>query len=55
VELSIHHIATHGKTGALDGTRKLESGKTRAFCDMYEFNGTKGSAVKEITSYVIPV
>jgi hypothetical protein len=54
-ELSIRHIATHGKAGAVDGTVILEDGKTRAFCDVYEFNGAKGTAVKEITSYVIDI
>jgi limonene-1,2-epoxide hydrolase len=53
VELRIHHIATHGKTGAVDGTLKLKSGRTRAFCDLYEFKGAQGKAVKEITSYLI--
>lgn len=53
LELTVHHIATHGKTGAVDGTVKLKSGGTRAFCDVYEFNGAKGTAVKAITSYRI--
>lgn len=53
LELTIRHIATHGKTGAVDGTVKLKSGRTRAFCDVYEFNGAKGTAVKAITSYRI--
>jgi len=55
VELMIHHVATHGKAGAADGTTKLKSGKTRAFCDVYEFSGTTGTRVKEITSYVIDI
>jgi len=52
-ELTIHHISTHGKSGAVNGTTKLKNGKTRAFCDVYEFKDTKGSSVKGITSYVI--
>jgi hypothetical protein len=55
VELTIHHITTHGKTGAADGTTKLKNGKILAFCDVYEFGDTKGSSVKEITSYVIEI
>jgi hypothetical protein len=55
LELTIRHIATHGKAGAVDGTVILEDGKPRAFCDVYEFNGAKGTAVKEITSYVIEI
>ena len=55
LELNVRHIATHGKAGAVDGTVILEDGKIRAFCDVYEFNGVKGTAVKEITSYVIEI
>ena len=55
LELTVRHIATHGKVGAVDGTFILEDGKIRAFCDVYEFNGAKGTAVKEITSYVIDI
>ena len=52
-ELTVHHVSTHGKSGAVNGTAKLKNGKARAFCDVYEFKDTKGSSVKEITSYVI--
>ena len=55
IELTMHHIATHGKAGAVNGTIKLKNGKTRAFCDVYEFRGAKGTSIKEITSYVIEV
>jgi len=53
VELIIHHVATHGKAGAVDGTITRKSGQRQAFCDVYEFNGAKGTSVKAITSYVI--
>jgi hypothetical protein len=53
--LTIRHIATHGKAGAVDGTVRLENGKLRAFCHMYEFSNSKGSAIKEITSYFIDI
>ena len=52
-QLTVHHVATHGKTGSVNGTRKLKNGKTYAFCDVYEFSNAKAVAVKEITSYVI--
>lgn len=55
IELSIHHIATHGKSGFVNGTIKLKNKKTNTFCDVYEFSNTKGTAVKEITSYVIEI
>ena len=54
-KLTVDHIATHGKTGAVNGTRTLASGKTVGFCDIYEFSNAKASAVKEITSYVIEI
>jgi hypothetical protein len=53
--LTIRHIATHGKAGAVDGTIRLENGKLRAFCNVYEFSNSKGSAIKEITSYFIDI
>ena len=55
MELTILHIATHGKAGAADGRIKLKNGKTHAFCNIYEFSNTKGTSVKEITSYVIEI
>ena len=51
--VTIHHIATHGKSGFVNGTTQLEDGTTSTFCDVYEFSNAKGAAVKEITSYVI--
>ena len=53
--VSIHHIATHGKSGFVNGTTQWENGRTSTFCDVYEFSNAKGVAVKEITSYVIEV
>jgi hypothetical protein len=54
-ELTIHHVSTHGKSGAVNGTKKWKNGKTQAFCDVYEFKDTKGSSVREIASYVIEI
>ena len=55
VQLTVDHVATHGKAGAVNGTTKMKNGKTRAFCDVYEFSNSKGNTVKEITSYIIEV
>jgi hypothetical protein len=55
LELIIQHIATHGKTGTVDGQIKFKGGKTHAFCNVYEFSNSKGNSVKEITSYIIEV
>ena len=54
-ELTIQHIATHGKAGAVNGSIKFKDGTVRAFCDMYEFMDAKGTRIKEITSYVIEI
>jgi len=53
--LTIHHIASHGKAGAVDGTQKLMDGELLAFCDVYGFGNTKGTLISEVTSYVIPI
>jgi len=51
--LTIRHITTHGKAGAADGRIGFKNGKTRAFCNIYEFSNAKGTNVKEISSYAI--
>lgn len=53
VELTIQHIATHGKAGAVDGRLKFKNGKKVAYCNVYEFSNSKGTSVKEINSYEI--
>lgn len=55
VQLTIHRIATHGKTGVVEGKITSKSGTTYAFCDIYEFNNAKGTSIKEINSYRIQV
>jgi limonene-1,2-epoxide hydrolase len=54
-ELAIHHIVTHGTAGAVDGRIKFKNGNTVAYCNVYEFSNTKGTSVKEITSYEIEI
>lgn len=46
-------IATHGKTGAVDGLLRLANGEILAFCDIYKFSNAKGETVKTIASYRI--
>jgi hypothetical protein len=52
-ELTVLHVATHGKAGAVNGTLKTVNGTTIAFCDVVEFGNAKGTNLKEITSYRI--
>jgi ketosteroid isomerase-like protein len=52
-EITIHHVVTHGKAGAVNGTRKHKDGKTYGFCTVYEFSNAKGTSVSGITHYAI--
>lgn len=52
-QLAIHHALTHGKAGAVNGTKTLKSGKKIAYCLVFEFNGAKASSVKRITAYEV--
>ena len=54
-QLTVHHVATHGKAGAVNGTIKSKNGKSYAICDIYQFSNSKGDEVKEITSYMIEI
>ena len=54
-ELTLHSIITHGKEGAVSGTMLMANGKRYEFCDVYEFESSKGSRVKKMTSYIIIV
>jgi len=54
-EMTILHVMTHGKAGAVDGRVRLNDGKVFAFCDVYEFTNARGECIKEITSYVIEI
>jgi len=50
--LTIEHVVSHGRAGAVDGV--VEFGKKRrAFCHVYEFSNAAGSRVKALTSYSI--
>lgn len=51
--LTIHHVVTHGKAGAVNGTMAFKDESAQEFCDIFEFTSAKGTSVKTITSYVI--
>lgn len=52
-EIAIHHVVTHGKAGAVNGTKKNRDGKTFDFCTVYEFSNAKGTSVNSIIHYAI--
>ncbi|WP_243297528.1 nuclear transport factor 2 family protein [Bacillus litorisediminis] len=53
IEINIHTIITHGKTGAVNGILKSGDSKAYEFCNVYHFISTGKNTIKEITSYVI--
>lgn len=52
-EITINHVVTHGKVGAVNGIIKRKNVRTCGFCSVYEFSNTKGTNVRDITSYII--
>lgn len=52
-KVEIFQVVTHGKAGAVNGTRSFENGKMHEFCEVLEFTNTSGTRVASITSYVI--
>lgn len=55
MELTIHHIITHGKEASVNGEMKTADGETYAFCDVYKFSGFKNPKITEMTSYAIKI
>lgn len=53
MELTIHHIITHGKEASVNGEMKISDGEIYAFCDVYKFSGFKDPKITEMTSYAI--
>ncbi|GIO97082.1 hypothetical protein J14TS5_21680 [Paenibacillus lautus] len=55
-ELHIHHLITHGSTGAAEGILVFDDRKRLAFCNVYRFSSSaKIAKIKKITSYIIPL
>jgi hypothetical protein len=52
VTLTVSHVMTHGKSGAVDGTVLHRAGSAR-FCEVFEFSNAKGTRVNRIISYRI--
>ncbi|MFS8615620.1 MAG: nuclear transport factor 2 family protein [Solitalea sp.] len=53
-EMTLEKIITHGTDAAASGRIKMQ-GKEFAFCDLYRFGGFKGTTLREITSFVVPL
>jgi len=54
-ELTIQHVVSHGKAGAVNGISKLKNGKMVAFAKCMNSAEQKGTSVREITSYAIEI
>ena len=48
--LTIDHVVTHGRAGAVDGSLTF-AGRAARFCDVFDFSNAKGSSVSRIISY----
>lgn len=51
VTLTIDHVVTHGKAGAVNGTVEQKSGALKRFCHVIEFSTAKCEKVRRIVSY----
>ena len=53
LNMTIHHIITHGKHASVNGIMRTPDGKSYGFCDVVTFSGFKNQKVKKMTSYAI--
>ena len=51
-EVAIERVVSHGRAGAVNGII-TRGGKRTAFCHMFEFNNTKCTHVKSISTYSV--
>ena len=51
-EVAIERVVSHGRSGAVNGII-TRGGKRTAFCHMFEFNNTKCTHVKSISTYSV--
>ena len=51
-EVIIERVVSHGRAGAVNGVL-LRGEKRTAFCHMFEFNNTKCTHVKSISTYAV--
>ncbi len=52
--IDVHHVISHGRSGAVDGTVAF-GGKRRGFCHVFTFGSAKGTNVSAITTYSIAI
>lgn len=50
-EITIDHVVTHGKAGAVNGVSRHGKGAERRFCHVLEFTSVKCTTLARICSY----
>lgn len=53
MQLTIHHIITHGRSAAVNGELQDSDGARFGFCDVYDLSGLRNPKIKKLTSYVV--
>lgn len=53
--ITIHHIITHGKEGAVNGEMLMSDDKRYAFSDVYVFASAGKTVIKKMYSYIVPL
>ena len=51
-EVAIERVVSHGRAGAVNGIH-TRGGKRTALCHMFDFNNTKCTHVKSISTYLV--
>ena len=51
-ELTIFHVISHGRAGAVNGSARYGAHE-EAFCHVFEFNNAKGKLVQAMTTYIV--
>ncbi|MBX7125702.1 MAG: hypothetical protein K1X47_08425 [Cyclobacteriaceae bacterium] len=53
--ISVDTIITHGTEASVSGVITMKSVAVYSFCDVFKFTGAGGSAIKEITSFLVRI
>jgi hypothetical protein len=53
VQVTIDHVLSHGKTGAVDGVIEYGDGALQRFSAICEFASAKGTAVRRVIHYFV--
>jgi|HigsolmetaAR201D_1030396.scaffolds.fasta_scaffold07388_2 hypothetical protein len=51
-KLTIIHVLTHGKVGAVNGEAVFESGRVWPFCTLFVFANAKANSIRSVSMYM---